>query len=69
MVTIPLVLFKLNVLGIPSGRDEHLPYRFIDYAERNYCTLNPLTKRRYQLIKIILSVLKYAVQQKLLLQC
>lgn len=32
-------------LGIPKGRDEHLPYRFIDAAYAKYTTSNPLTKR------------------------
>lgn len=34
-------------LGIPQGRDEHLPYRFIDAAFARFCTRNPL--RRGQL--------------------
>ena len=28
-------------LGIPTGRDEHLLYRFIDYDHAKYCTSNP----------------------------
>ena len=32
-------------LGIPTGRDEHLMYRFIDYAFAPYCTSNPLSKK------------------------
>ncbi len=32
-------------LGIPQGRDEHLPYRFIDHNYAAHCTSNPLTKR------------------------
>lgn len=34
-------------LGIPPGRDEHLPYRFVDAAYARHCTRNPL--RRGQL--------------------
>jgi DNA-3-methyladenine glycosylase len=34
-------------LGIPTGRDEHLLYRFIDYDYADYCTSNPLTKRAW----------------------
>jgi len=36
-------------LGIPKGRDEHLPYRFIDYAYLDHCSQNPLRKRGWQL--------------------
>ena len=32
-------------LGIPTGRDEDLPYRFIDHEFAKYCTSNPLAKR------------------------
>lgn len=35
-------------LGIPAGRDEHLFYRFINYAKVSSCTSNPLTKRAHQ---------------------
>lgn len=35
-------------LGIPTGRDEDLPYRFIDLKEASHCTSNPLTKRQWQ---------------------
>lgn len=34
-------------LGIPIGRDEHLPYRFIDYSAAGQCTANPLTRRSW----------------------
>ena len=34
-------------LGIPVGRDEHLPYRFIDYDYARFCTSNPLSKRHW----------------------
>ena len=31
-------------LGIPRGRDEHLPYRFVDAAYARHCTRNPLRR-------------------------
>ncbi|MDQ8033032.1 MAG: DNA-3-methyladenine glycosylase [Bordetella sp.] len=31
-------------LGIPAGRDEHLPYRFVDPAYAAFCTRNPLRR-------------------------
>jgi DNA-3-methyladenine glycosylase len=31
-------------LGIPAGRDEHLPYRFVDAASARHCTRNPLRR-------------------------
>ena len=44
-------------LGIPQGRDEHLPYRFVDATYARYCTRNPLRRgqvegRDYQLITL-----------------
>ena len=33
-------------LGIPLGRDEHLPYRFVDHAYAPFCTRNPLGRTR-----------------------
>lgn len=33
-------------LGIPKGRDEHLPYRFIDFANAQNCTSDPLRKKK-----------------------
>ena len=41
----PEKIIQTTRLGIPQGRDEHLPYRFIDYDYARYCTSNPLTKR------------------------
>jgi DNA-3-methyladenine glycosylase len=32
-------------LGIPAGRDEHLPYRYLDVAWAKAATANPLRKR------------------------
>lgn len=31
-------------LGIPPGRDEHLPYRFVDSGFAPHCTRNPLRR-------------------------
>lgn len=33
-------------MGIPTGRDEHLMYRYIDYDYARYCSSNPLSKKR-----------------------
>jgi len=41
----PTKIIQTTRLGIRDGRDEHLPYRFIDYNMVKYCTKNPLTKR------------------------
>ncbi len=42
---IPEKIIQTTRLGIPEGRDAHLPYRFIDYEFARFCTSNPLTKR------------------------
>lgn len=44
----PSKIIQTTRMGIPKGRDEHLPYRFIDYGFAKYCTSNPLTKRGWQ---------------------
>ena len=44
----PTNIIQTTRLGIPQDRDEHLPYRFIDYSFAKYCTSNPLTKRNWQ---------------------
>jgi len=41
----PERIIQSTRLGIPVGRDEHLPYRFIDYNFARFCTSNPLTRR------------------------
>lgn len=48
---VPKKIIQARRLGIPLGRDEHLPYRFIDYDYAPYCTENPLTKTKWQLGK------------------
>ncbi len=44
---IPDKIIQTTRLGIPTGRDEHLPYRFIDYDFAQFCTSNPLTKHNW----------------------
>ncbi len=41
----PEKIIQTRRLGIPRGRDEHLPYRFIDYRYARYCTKNPITRK------------------------
>ncbi len=40
---VPRIL-RTTRLGIPAGRDEHLPYRFVDPAYAAFCTRNPLRR-------------------------
>jgi len=40
----PAVLIRTPRLGIPPGRDEHLPYRFVDAEHARHCTRNPLRR-------------------------
>ncbi|MDX2503124.1 MAG: DNA-3-methyladenine glycosylase [Gammaproteobacteria bacterium] len=42
----PEQIIQTTRLGIPPGRDETLPYRFIDADFASYCTSNPQTKRK-----------------------
>jgi DNA-3-methyladenine glycosylase len=44
----PARIIRTTRLGIPEGRDEHLPYRFIDYDFAAHCTRNPMTRRNAQ---------------------
>ncbi|MBI3993969.1 MAG: DNA-3-methyladenine glycosylase [Candidatus Lambdaproteobacteria bacterium] len=41
----PRATIRTTRLGIPAGRDEHLPYRFVDYDHARHCTRNPLAGR------------------------
>lgn len=41
----PTQIIQTTRLGIPQGRDGHLPYRFIDHDFAKFCTKNPLTQR------------------------
>ena len=43
-------LVQCKRLGIPEGRDEHLPYRFVDYEYTRSATSNP-TAREHTVIK------------------
>jgi len=40
----PPQIVQTSRLGIPTGRDEHLPYRFVDAAFARHCTRNPLRR-------------------------
>lgn len=40
----PTEIIQTTRLGIPLGRDEHLPYRFISRDFAMFCTKNPLKK-------------------------
>jgi DNA-3-methyladenine glycosylase len=40
----PARLIRTVRLGIPEGRDAHLPYRFVDPAYAAFCTRNPLRR-------------------------
>lgn len=42
----PEKIIQTTRLGIPKGRDDNLPYRFIDHNFVSYCSSNPLTKRK-----------------------
>jgi DNA-3-methyladenine glycosylase len=40
----PRQIVQTSRLGIPAGRDEQLPYRFVDAAFARHCTRNPLRR-------------------------
>ncbi|TNF66966.1 MAG: DNA-3-methyladenine glycosylase [Gammaproteobacteria bacterium] len=42
----PKKIIQTTRLGIPKGRDENLPYRYIDYQFAHAATKNPLTLRK-----------------------
>lgn len=44
---VPAKIIQTTRLGIPTGRDEGLMYRFIDYDYASFCTSNPLAKRSW----------------------
>ena len=50
--SVPLII-QTTRLGITKGRDEQLPYRFIDHRYAKFCTKNPLTQRNpnYRLLR------------------
>ena len=41
---VPTQIIQTTRLGIPTGRDEHLMYRFVDAGYAPYCTRNPLRR-------------------------
>ena len=47
----PTRLVQSRRLGIPPGRDEHLPYRFVDFDSAHLATSNPL-KDEHRIIEI-----------------
>ncbi len=52
----PTQIIQTTRLGIPTGRDEHLPYRFVDAEHVRHCTKSPLGRTRlegehYQLLE------------------
>jgi len=56
----PSAIIQTVRLGIPPGRDEHLPYRFVDADDARCCTRNPLRRgqiegRHYQRLMAPLS--------------
>lgn len=50
----PTEFLQTTRLGIPKGRDEDLPYRFVDFHHANSATENPLKKRKkaYSIIEL-----------------
>jgi len=40
----PPRIIQTTRLGIPTGRDEHLMYRFVDAAYARFCTRNPVRR-------------------------
>ena len=40
----PAQIIQTTRLGIPSGRDEHLMYRFVDASHARFCTRNPIRR-------------------------
>lgn len=43
----PAGILRARRLGIPTGRDEHLLWRWVDAGHARACTSNPLTKRSW----------------------
>ena len=41
-------IVRTTRLGIPKGRDEDLPYRFVEAEYARYCTQNPLRRGRIE---------------------
>jgi DNA-3-methyladenine glycosylase len=44
----PAAIVRTTRMGIPPGRDGHLPYRFVDAAHAAQATVNPLRGRRIE---------------------
>lgn len=43
----PEQIIQTTRLGIPIGRDEHLPYRFVDAQYADYCSKKPPKSERF----------------------
>lgn len=50
----PQKIIQTARLGIPEGRDEHLPYRFVDFENADTATKNPLKTKKgeYRIINL-----------------
>ena len=48
----PEALIQCRRLGIPSGRDEHLPYRFVDASMASRATQNPHKDSDHRVIRL-----------------
>lgn len=44
----PQHILQTTRLGIPVGRDENLPYRFVDATYARHCTRNPMGRNRIE---------------------
>ncbi len=42
----PIKVIQTTRLGIPMGRDEHLPYRFVDDTYAKQVTKKPVTRKK-----------------------
>lgn len=50
---LPQKIIRTTRLGIPTGRDEHLPYRFVEVEHAASATHNPLRKHNKNKINIL----------------
>lgn len=50
---VPGRIIRARRLGIPPGRDGHLPYRYVDHAHAAHCTRNPLRQRNGEPYEIL----------------
>lgn len=57
-------IIQTKRLGIPVGRDEHLPYRFVDHAFAKYCTNNPIKRSMIEGVDYCLLEKQYEITSK-----